>query len=235
MHFVKVSSRRVALVPPNGARGTTSSWRNPRETPSFKWWVQAAKRTFAAAFRAKTLDHRHAVCTLHVAESSCVRTSLEDPLSPLLPGAHETRSANVWSSCVRNAEHEKPLRPARLGCVCRDDLLVSLFLSSASLTSIALSFGCARIRVCTVTTEDWNKRGFLFLGPAPRTLEFTSFCHFDSGITLGNIGEDLRRSFSRRMKSDSGVSQGILLLLDTEVCFRGFRFSYFVCNLFMNI
>lgn len=136
------SSRRNAFRQSSlSTRGTRLSRRckrrnelvtNLRETPSFEWRIRAAKRTFAAAFRAKTLDHRRVACTLHVAESfSCARTSLEDSPSPLLPGAHETRNANVRSSCVRDAEHEKPLRPARLGCVCRDDPLVSLFFSSS--------------------------------------------------------------------------------------------------------
>lgn len=95
------------------------------------------------------------------------RTSLEDALSPFLPGAHEIHNAvNVYRTmvivcvCVRDAEHEKPLSQlvwrafaeTTQSCVFIFSLALPFSFSlSLFLSFFLLTFGSTRIRVCSVT------------------------------------------------------------------------------------
>ena len=180
-------------------RQQRESRRNRNETCG-KLWVSTGRFERPNEHLQLLSARKHSPCSMYPScGESYARMSLEDSL---LPGAHETRNApNVYRLARQRRVYATPNTGNHSGqpvwgtfVETTYSYLLSSSLAAPPLLSVFLSSGCAWIRVCSVTTEDWNKRELLFLEFAPSSiLEFTSFCPFDFGVT--NIRGHLRRLF----------------------------------------
>ena len=196
MNFIKVSSQWEAPVSSDSNESRDEVVTKPAGNSEFRPAGSSGQTNICSYFPREN-THR-AVCTLHVVNPT--RGWVSRTL--LLPGAHETRNAaNVYRLARQRRVYATPNTGNHSGqpvwgtfVETTYSYLLSSSLAVPPLLSVFLSSGCAWIRVCSVTTEDWNKRELLFLEFAPSSiLEFTSFCPFDFGVT--DIRGHLRRLF----------------------------------------